>query len=177
MKLALNCGSGQRPFISTPEVEWWNWDIQEVDLDGKHYTPNLLCDLKDKWQAEDGSVDYVVLHHVVEHEGCGEALHYQREAHRVLKPGGSLLIFVPDMRALAQRWLLGKLSTQIYLTNVYGAYMGDEHDRHRWGYTSESLAEEMGKCEWAEVKAFDWRAIPGADLAKDFWILGWEAVK
>ena len=89
----------------------------------------------------------------------------------------SLLVFVPNLRALAQRWLAGGLTTQIYATNLYGAYMGDEADRHKWGFDEDSLREFLGSMRWAEVKAFDWRPIPGADIARDFWILGAECVK
>ncbi len=180
MKIGINAGSGQRPFTSTPEVAWYNWDCQTVELDGKTYEPDQLCDLKEVWPTCDESADYIVLHHVIEHEGCGEAQHYQREAYRVLKPRGSLLVFVPDMRALAQAWLVGKMGTQLYMTNVYGAFHGDDHDRHRWGFDRASLASWFGPVSvstWSEVKDFNWRVIEGASLAKDWWILGMEAVK
>lgn len=170
MKTGINAGSGQRPFRSTSEVQWLNLDCQE------RYTPDIVCDLKEPWQIGDETVDYVVLHHVLEHEGCGEAAHYLRESRRVLKSSGSLLVFVPDMRALAQRWLMGKLETQVYMTNVYGAYHGDEHDRHRWGMDIYSLGAHLRDI-FPQVRSFDWRTIPGADFACDWWILAMEAVK
>jgi predicted SAM-dependent methyltransferase len=176
VKLAINAGSGQRPFTSNQQVKWLNWDCQSVVLEGVTYTPDLICDLREKWQAEDDSVDYVVLSHSLEHEGCGEAQHYQQEAYRVLRASGSLIVTVPDMRQLAQAWLMGKIDTQLYLTNVYGAYRSDEHDRHRWGFDHDSLHKELRKC-FSTVCDFDWRPIPGMDLARDWWILGAEAIK
>jgi len=163
----LNCGSGQRPFTKP----WLNLDVQS------RWEPDLLVDLKQLWPCEDGTAAMVVFHHVWEHEGCGEALAMQREAFRVLQPGRSMLVFVPDLRVLAQRWLLGQIDTQVYMTNLYGAFMGDDHDRHRWGYDVVSLRRELEACPWAEVKPFDWRRIPGADLAKDWWVLAMEAVR
>jgi hypothetical protein len=95
-----------------------------------------------------------------------------------LKPGGSLLVFVPDLRALAKRWLEGGLTTQIYVTNLYGAFLGHEEDRHKWGFDRQSIEDFLrSSSPWREVTPFDWRQIPGADCAKDFWILAMEAVK
>lgn len=168
--IGLNVGSGQRPFTHTPEVKWYNIDSQEK------WHPDMCC-TGTEINLPPESADYVVLHHVLEHFGCGEGFAMLLEAHRLLKPGGSLLVFVPDLRALAQRWLVGGLTTQIYVTNLYGAYMGDEADRHKWGFDWKSLEEFVSQMAWSQVKGFNWRHIPGADLAKDFWILGVEAVK
>lgn len=170
MKRGINCGSGQRPFTSTPEVEWCNVDSQAK------WNPDLVCD-GSRLPLPDESADYFALHHVLEHFGCGEAKSLIDEAYRVLRPGGSLLVFVPDLRALAQRWLQGGLSTQIYATNLYGAYMGDEADRHKWGFDSLTLREFLLTVEWKTVTAFDWRRISGADICRDWWILGAECMK
>src|SRR6266446_1744260 len=143
-KLGLNVGSGQRRFTATPEVRWIN--IDKITREG--HEPDLLCDGAHIPRA-DGSADYFVLHHVLEHFGCGEARDLITEAYRVLKPGGSLLVFVPDMRMLAIRWLEGNMDTQLYMTNVYGAYMGDPEDLHRWGYDNTSLSLFMvGELPW-----------------------------
>lgn len=162
----LNLGSGQRPFAKP----WLNVDLQEK------WQPDLVCDCA-HLPYSDGTCRMVVLHHVLEHYGCNEGRGVIAEAFRLLAPGGSLLVFVPDMRALAQRWLMHKLDTQVYMTNLYGAYMGDECDRHKWGFVRETLEDELWQQRWSEVKAFDWRPIPGADLARDFWILAIEAVR
>jgi len=167
MGLKLNCGSGQRKFVGNG---WINIDAQA------RWEPDLVADCS-KLPYADGSCELIVFHHVFEHFGCGEARALQAEAFRLLRPGGSLLVFVPNMRALAQRWLMGQLNTQIYMTNVYGAYMGDEHDRHCWGWDSHELVKELLAISWADVRLFDWRPITGADLARDWWVLAMEAVR
>ena len=173
MILGLNVGSGQRPFLSVPTaVEWCNVDC--IARDGMP-APDLICDGAHLPHA-DASVDYVVLHHVLEHFGCGEGMGLVTEAYRVLKPGGSLFVFVPNLRALAHRWLEGGLTTQIYVTNLYGAYMGDESDRHKWGFDENSLRMFLLNFDW-NVYPFNWRKIPGADFSKDFWIIGMECIK
>ncbi len=171
--IGLNVGSGQRRFTCTPEVRWIN--IDKISRPGME--PDVVCDGA-HLPYHDSSVDYFVLHHVLEHFGCGEAESLIDEAFRVLKPGGSLLVFVPDLRALAKRWLDGGLTTQIYVTNLYGAYMGNEEDRHKWGFDWQSLSHFLvGKRAWRHIDEFDWRTIPGADLAQDFWIIGMECVR
>jgi len=166
--MRLNIGSGQRKF----GPGWTNVDSQA------RWTPDVCID---GWayltQQKDASVEMICLHHVLEHYGCGEADALLAECHRVLAPGGGLLVFVPDMLALAQGWIKGRVTDQVYLTNVYGAYMGDEADRHKFGFTTESLAETLGKAGFS-VERFNWRKIPGADIAgPDWWILGMEATK
>lgn len=174
--IALNIGSGQRRFDT--EQGWINVDC--VSREGQ--VPDLICDVgKEPLPWKDDSIDYVVLHQVYEHFGLGEGHGLIKEAFRVLKPGGSLIITVPDIRALAQRWMTGQLTDYIFFVNVYGAYQGQDGDRHKWGYTYTGLITDMINAvypmQWAYTKRFDWRVIPGADIAKDWWVLGFEAFK
>lgn len=172
MKIALNVGSGQRRFASTDEVDWIN--IDSVTRPGCE--PDILCDGTDL-PYETGTVDYVVLHHVLEHFGCGEADSMIDEAYRVLKQDGSLLVFVPNVRAMCERYLMGQFDTQLFLTSLYGAYMGHDEDRHKWGYDSLTLMDSMKRLPWEKVSYFNGRQIPGADIAQDWWILGAECVR
>ena len=164
----LNLGSGQRPF----KAPWTNVDCQkkwnpDIDLDITH--------LPTDWAMR---VDMIVLHHVLEHFDCTTGPELLRECYRVLKPGGRLLVFVPDQRALAEAWLTSKIDDYLYTVNLMGAYMGDEADRHKWGYCFRSLHLAMRKAgSWQSICEFDWRPIEGADIARDWWILGVEGVK
>src|SRR5678815_699574 len=103
--LGLNCGSGQRPFQSYPDegVQWINVDVQDK------WKPDIVADWNDLNMFGDGVADYVVSHHSLEHVGCGEGDGFIREAHRILKPGGSLLVFVPDNRALCGAYMDGRI--------------------------------------------------------------------
>lgn len=169
--IGLNCGSGQRPFER--KEGWVNIDINP------RWNPDVLGHWNNLTPFEDGSVDYVVSHHSLEHVGCGEGNGFICEAWRVLKPGGSLLVFVPDMKKLAEMWLRGELTEQLYMTNVYGAYMGDEADRHAWGFSGDGILDYLrATANWSTVRPFDWRTIPGADIARDDrWIASGEAIK
>src|SRR6185437_13162573 len=172
--IGINVGSGQRPFGES----WIN--VDSVWHEGMP-KPDVICDGA-HLPFESGYADYVCLHHVLEHFGCGGGRIFLREAHRVLTPGGSLLVFVPDLRKLVKLWFSVEISTQIYMTNLYGAYMGHDEDRHKWGYDLNSLVEFIDHCphepRWNTIKQFDWTPIPGADIARDDrWILGVEAIK
>jgi len=173
MPVYLNIGSGQRPF----KPPFFNTDIQNkwkepTEKAGCWWIDNL-CAYKG-WAAP---VQMIVLHHVLEHFGCGESDKLIDDCYELLAPGGSLIITVPDMKELAKGWLVGRVTDQIYFTNVYGAYMGDEADRHKWGFTPDSLNTHLRKWAWADVKRFDFRPIEGADIANDWYICGMEAIK
>ncbi len=165
--IALNCGSGQRPFAAP---------FQNIDINPR-WSPDIVADCSSLPMFADNSVDLIVSHHVVEHSGCGEAAPMLREWHRILKPGGSLIVAVPDMAALAQAWMNGRLTTQVYMTAVYGAFMNHEADRHKFGYDFRSLKEFIGGCGFSNIRPFDWREIEGASIAQDFWILCLEGSK
>ena len=169
--MKLNLGSGQRPF--SKEDGWLNCDVQSKD-----YEVDVVLDLAAPLPFGDNEAEIVVLHQVLEHMDAfreGQAL--LKECYRVLKPGGSLIVTVPDTRALARRYLLGMIDSYTFRVNMHGAFMGAEFDRHRWSYDWGELAEKMMCAPWKEVKGFDWRVIDGADIAQDWWILGVEGVK
>lgn len=174
--IKINLGSGQRAF----KPPWINVDVQPK------WCPDVIADganLKDHFR--DDTAEVIVLHHVLEHFGCGEADAMLKECHRILQPGGSLIVTVPDMAELCAAYLrqydMGPgrvLETQVFMTNVYGAYLGDDADRHKWGFDPGSLyATLQAAAPWKEVKTLGWSDLPGASIARDWWILGLEAVK
>lgn len=174
--VGLNIGSGQRRFESTREVRWINIDIASRLPD---QVPDLNADARELDRYfDEGSVDLVVSHHLHEHLGCGESDPITQAAYKVLKPGGSLLVFTPDARRLAGRWLSGELDDFQFAVQMMGAYQGLESDRHRWLYTQETLAQTLDEAApWSIVRPFDWREIPGSDLARDWYIAAVECVK
>ncbi len=164
--LRLNLGSGQRPFKG-----WVNCDSQA------RWNPDLVCDIR-KLPWEQPVAEIIVLHQVLEHLDCTGGPGLLRECYRVLLPSGSLLVFAPDLLALAKRWVSRELDDDyIYTVNLYGAYMSDEADRHKWGYSYRSLFAAMREAGFKTIRPFDWRDIPGADLARDWWVLAMEGVK
>ena len=170
--LGINVGSGQRKFQSTGNTVWLNVDCQEK------WSPDVVASGDSMPMFHDNEADYIVLHHICEHFRCGEAKSLIQECYRILKPYGSLIVCVPDMWELAKMWQEGRISTQVYMTNVYGAYMDSKDDQHEWGYDAASLKQFLLTCaDWTSYYRFNWRMIEGADIARDRWILGVEAIK
>lgn len=168
---ALNVGSGQKPYGR--DAGWLNMDINA------RWEPDILGDWKDlAHYVGKNKFDIVMAEQTVEHVGCGEANQFFKSAHEILNPGGSLIITVPDLRTLAQRWLTGQIDDFIYSVNLYGAFMGHDADRHRWNTSYEGWVNFLnGSASWSNIKRFDWREIPGCKVARDWWILGVEAIK
>lgn len=172
--LRINLGSGQRKF-GTTEYPWVNVDCQPK------WEPDICADAL-ATGLPDECAEVVVLHHVLEHFDLCRADDLLRECHRLLQPQGSVIITVPDLRALFNHWVTGRIDDYTLCVNLYGAYMGDPADLHRWGYCAKSLETKLRtvlrtKNNWRVVLPFDFRKIPGADIASAWWILGWEAVK
>jgi len=165
----LNIGSGQRPFGKP----WINIDKQA------RWNPDIVWDASSILDCpiEKESCDMIVLHHVLEHFGCGEAHRLLDNCYDLLCPTGSLLVFVPDLWELASMWKEGRISDQVYFTNLYGAYMGDEADRHKWGFSRESLRTTIYDSGFKVTGFYVQRELPGADIASDRWILSMEAWK
>lgn len=175
----LNIGSGQRKFASP----WINVDRVytrkhvRVGNDDVDAVPDVAAD-GNALPFPDNTSKMIVLHHVLEHFHLGDGDALIHESYRILEGKGSLLVFTPDLRKLAQRWLTGQIDDFIYTVNLYGAWMGLEGDDHHWNWSQEGLIRYLGNLEkWKEVKPFMRRTIPGADIAFDWWIASAECIK
>lgn len=183
--MRINLASGQRPFKN-----WTNIDIRkQKDGDGNYYQCEIEADVK-KLPLKDNSADIMVAHHVVEHFRLNEISEVVREWQRVLKPGGKLAVFVPDMRPIANRWLRGDIDNFTFLVNCYGAYQGHDTDIHKWGYDDIELRDRMSGWDgrkkhilWSEIKKLTREECnnnplyEGSDIAWDWWILAMEFTK
>ena len=127
----INLASGQRPFPKP----WINVDlIEQFDGEGKQYELDIKTDAKDLHMFDDNSVDIIVAHHLVEHIALHDVHSYVSEWYRVLRPGGILAVFVPNLREINRAWLEGRIDTYIHNVNTYGAYQGHVEYLHKWGY-------------------------------------------
>ena len=71
-----------------------------------HPAADLKADATDLHMLADASVDWIESHHMVEHLSFAEARTGFAEWHRVLAPGGFLVLTCPDITRVCRLWLL-----------------------------------------------------------------------
>jgi predicted SAM-dependent methyltransferase len=91
-RLNLGCGSN---FHS----EWRNIDFIS------HSTSVIQHDLRKGIPYEDDFFDVVYHSHILEHFTKDEALRFIKECYRVLIPGGTIRVAVPDLEAICKEYL------------------------------------------------------------------------
>lgn len=125
----LNLGCGPRSIDG-----WVNCDFQSGD------SRVVRHDLRRPLPFFDGQFQFVYHSHVLEHLQPGEAVRLLRECGRVLKPGGTLRVVVPDLEKKAKIYLQclqeacqandpGALARHQWMT----IEMVDQHARERSG--------------------------------------------
>lgn len=179
----INLASGQRPF----PAPWINVDlIKQFDGEGKQYALDIQTDASDLHMFDSDSVDIIVAHHLVEHIALHDISRFVSEWHRVLSPGGLLVVYVPNLKALDQAWIEGRIDTYIHNVNTYGAYQGHTEDLHKWGYDENELRDRLSGWDgnnrsigWSKMGTPNYNdpRYQGADIARDWWILEMEFTK
>ena len=155
----LNIGCGD-----CPNASYYNVDRdplgcllgEGVDLTAFRFIQAEAHDLP----VADASVDVVYASHVLEHlpvleapAGVATAGDALREWHRVLKPGGSLFVAVPDFRVIAEQCLVGGRHADRWMLNLFGQPRPGM--AHCWAYTADSLREALGRHGFQVAGAFD----------------------
>lgn len=109
----------------------------------------------------DGSVDLVYASHVLEYFDRIESLNVLAEWRRVLRPGGTLRLAVPDFQALLDVYgHYGKLDMvlgPLYGRMAVGAPDGQHIVYHRTVYDFESLGALLESAGFEDVRRYDWR--------------------
>jgi SAM-dependent methyltransferase len=94
----------------------------------------------DRFPYPDGTFDFVLNCEILEHLPL-DPTHYLCECHRVLRPGGSMLLTTPNVLAFQNLW---RLATN---HNVYDLYSGyGVYGRHNREYTPSELVDLLQGC-------------------------------
>ena len=137
MNRALNIGCGADVRKSTEDVDWWNVDADpEVKarfcLRAEEVGKSFLAVTFDHIEAND----------ILEHVKVDRWRACLNGWVRLLKPGGTMRVQVPDPHAVMQRFQEGKIDEATLNRVIYGESTG-EFDRHYQLISMERLGRAM----------------------------------
>ena len=152
--LRLQLGSGGQP-----KAGWVNIDLLNP-------TADVALDLREDFPFEDGSVAFIYTEHLFEHLHYPvDAKHLLRECRRVLEPGGTLSIVVPNfgeaLRAYVagdETFFLGHDRVRSYLLEEQPTLMHHvnywfrQDGLHRYAYDAETLTQVLRDTGFESVR-------------------------
>lgn len=122
-----------------------------VGLEPEH---DVQCDVR-QLPLPDGYADEAMAIHVLEHLERFDAPAALREWRRVLKPGGLLVLELPDLLKCCRNVLAG-VSEQEGLYGLWGdPRLGDPLMMHRWGWTVRELRAELRAAGFTKIRERD----------------------
>ena len=115
---------------------------------------NHIGDCSDLERFDNNSIDTIYASHVLEHVPMASQQRALNEWHRVLKPGGDLMIAVPDLKSLSSLFLSGNITAKdklLLVSMIFGG-QSNAHDIHYTGYDFELLWNYLMAVGFREVK-------------------------
>lgn len=131
LKLHLGCGA------------LYLYDFINIDIDNK--LADLLANVNDLHMFGDNTVELILSSHILEHFYDAESIKVLQEWYRVLKPGGWLVIEMPDIEKCFKLFFEAKTDDEIShaLVGVYGRPDWDIFNAHFTGYWPERLRKRL----------------------------------
>jgi len=151
-KIVLNVGCGY-PARHGLHASFQGSAWREVRLDiDPAVNPDIVCSIIDMQPVATGSIDAVWSSHNLEHLYRHEVPIALGEFNRVLRPGGQVLLTLPDLQRIAELVASDGLEDEAYrspsgpitpLDMIYGhtpsLARGNRHMAHKSGFTARSL--------------------------------------
>jgi SAM-dependent methyltransferase len=165
-RTVLHVGCGAADPAKLPEAYFPPGEWRELRLDiDPGVAPDIVASLTDMGMVDDGSVDAVWSAHNLEHLWSHEVPVALAEFARVLRPGGFLLVTMPDLQQVAALVAEGRLEDPAYMSMlgpiapldmIYGfrpslaqgnAFMG-----HRTGFVAGTLHAHLSTAGFVDVR-------------------------
>jgi SAM-dependent methyltransferase len=166
VKSVLNTGCGPyAPDRLHPAFRGSDWSEVRFDID-KLARPDIVGSITDLGTIGDATFDAIWCSHNLEHLHTHDVPKALSEFHRVLKPDGFALIATPDLEAIAELVVKGRLEDVAYqspagpitaLDMIYGLSSaisnGNFFMSHHTGFTADRLGRLLIDSGFAEVLA------------------------
>ena len=137
---------------------WRNFGEGWIHIDGGDYEHLDYKSITDLSQFDDNSVDLIYASHVIEYFDRQEVLELLKEWNRVLKKGGILRIAVPNFEIMSRLYNENIIKLDKIIGPLYGRMkMEDVYIYHKTVYDFLSLSNILEKCEFYNVKKYDWK--------------------
>lgn len=148
-KVKLHLGCGKRNFGN----DW-------IHIDGSDY-PHVKYHSIEKLEFSDELADLIYASHVLEYFDRDEVVEVLKEWRRVLKPGGTLRLAVPDFGACAKLYVEKKVPLDKYVGMFYGKWKITEEITayHKTIYDHTSLEKVLNDTGFENVRKWDWREV------------------
>lgn len=117
----------------------WNHDLEMT------VQPDFVGDITALPQFREATFDEIVLHHVLEHLSGPQGRIALQELQRILKPGGSLDVEVPDLDRVTHAYVAGELSPDAARQWLLGEQLAnhEQSDTHRCLWTEPELRDAL----------------------------------
>lgn len=163
-KLVLNvgCGYASRQALH-PSYQGAEWRELRLDINPA-VNPDVLCSMTDMHPVASNSVDAIWSSHNLEHLHRHEVPVALAEFRRVLRPGGEMLLTLPDLQRIAELVAKDGLEDEAYsspagpitpLDMIYGhtpsLARGNDYMAHRTGFTARTLRQLLLEAGFAGV--------------------------
>lgn len=147
MKLHLGCGTVRLEGYVNIDIERWTAAV------------DVVANALDLNMYEDNSIEHIFTHAMLEHIPCWDTIKALKEWYRILKPGGTIQVEVPDLERIYADWIINKsLDEQEAIDNIFGrteekkAY---KNQHHLTGFTYDRLVRFMKECGFTNFKRLE----------------------
>jgi predicted SAM-dependent methyltransferase len=148
LKLHLGCGSICLDGYVNIDIEDWAGIC------------NIIHDATKLPMFSDNSVDHIYNHALLEHIPPWDIERTLEEWNRILKPGGTIQIEVPDLERIFQDWFINEtLGEQEAINNIYGGKKEPNkkysQQHHLTGFTYNKLSRIMSAYGFVNCKRLE----------------------
>ena len=164
-KVFLNLGSGNGDPAGLPRMfQGEQWQQVRIDID-PDMKPDIVTSSADLSMIPNGQIDAIWSSHSLEHLDFHDVPGALQQMQRVLKPDGFALVTLPDIAAVAELVVAGRLNEVIYQSAAgpiramdmlfgHGASVaaGKRYMAHRCGFDAKLLGESLLDAGFHEVR-------------------------